>query len=120
MTASELMTALGYEDLGRDPAAQECHLWFQQVGARGLLVSLPATAHVSDVAEAIHDAGSRDKHDEIVGRWRAFQDCLRFPGVGEVWHRARELQTQKREAMVAAASMPKEAPQQPPTVKLGT
>ena len=119
MTANELMTALGYESLGLDPAAQDCHLWLKQCGPRGLLVSLPEKAHRDDVAEAIHDAGARDKHDEIAGRWRAFADALKFPGVSEVWHRARELQALKREELVDAASMPKETPQ-PPTVKLCT
>lgn len=117
MTAAALMTALGYEDLGLDPAAQDCHLWLKQCGPRGLLVTLPATAHVDDVAEAITDSGARDKHDEMAGRWKAFTDALKFPGVSEVWHRARELQTLKREEMVAAASMPKETPQ-PATVRL--
>lgn len=117
MTANELMTALGYESLGIDPAAQHCHLWLKQCGARGLLVSLPENAHADDVAEAIHDAGARDKHDEIAGRWKAFTDAMKFPGVSEVWGRARELQTLKREELVKAASMPKETPQ-PATVKL--
>ena len=119
MTANELMTELGYESLGLDPAAQDCQLWLKQCGPRGLLVSLPEKAHRDDVAEAIHDAGARDKHDEIAGRWRAFADALKFPGVSEVWCRARELQTLKQAEMAAAASMPKEAPQ-PPTVRLCT
>ena len=114
MTAAELMNALGYEDLGLDPAAQDCHLWLKQCGPRGLLVTLPTTAHADDVAEAITDSGARDKHDEIAGRWRAFTDALKFPGVSEVWARARELQAQQFEAMALAGSMPK----QPPTVKL--
>ncbi len=109
------MTALGYECLGRDPAAQDCQLWLKQCGPRGLLVVLPATAHADDVAEALHDAGARDKHDEVVGRWRAFTDALKFPGVSEVWQRERALQVLNHETGVAAASMPKE---QPPTVKL--
>jgi|LakMenEpi03Aug12_release.lakeMendotaPanAssembly.Ray.scaffolds.fasta_scaffold376769_2 hypothetical protein len=114
MTASELMTALGYECLGRDPAAQDCQLWLKQCGPRGLLVTLLANAPAFDVAEAIHNAGARDKHDEIAGRWRAFTDALKFPGVSEVWARARELQAQQFDAMALAGSMPK----QPPTVKL--
>jgi hypothetical protein len=117
-TAAELMTALGYECLGADPHCADTTLWLKQCGPRGLLVSLPEKAHVDDVAEAIHDAGARDKHDEIAGRWKTFTDAMKFPGVSEVWHRARELQALKREELVAAASMPKEAPQQPPTVRL--
>ena len=117
MTAAELMTALGYECLGRDPAMQDCQLWLKQCGPRGLLVTLPVNAPADDVAEALHDAGARDKHDEIAGRHKAFTDALKFPGVSEVWQRARELQTMQREALVAAASMPKE---QPAPVTLGT
>lgn len=115
MPATELMTALGYECLGRDPAAQDCQLWLKQCGPRGLLVSLPERAPADDVAEAIHDAGARDKHDEIAGRWRAFTDALKFPGVSELWQRARALQAQQHEALALAGSMPKE---QPPTVQL--
>ena len=44
MTAPELMTALGYACLGRDPAMQDCQLWLKQCGPRGLLVTLVASA----------------------------------------------------------------------------
>jgi uncharacterized protein YbjT (DUF2867 family) len=115
MTAPDLMTALGYECLGRDPAMQDCQLWLKQCGPRGLLVTLPVNAPADDVAEALHDAGARDKHDEIAGRWRAFTDALKFPGVSEVWQRARALQAQQQNALALAGSMPK-AP--PPTVQL--
>jgi uncharacterized protein YbjT (DUF2867 family) len=115
MTAPDLMTALGYACLGRDPAMQDCQLWLKQCGPRGLLVSLPVNAPADDVAEALHDAGARDKHDEIAGRWRAFTDALKFPGVSEVWQRARALQAQQQNALALAGSMPKA---QPPTVKL--
>jgi hypothetical protein len=115
MTATDLMTALGYACLGRDPAMQDCQLWLKQCGPRGLLVSLPVNAPADDVAEALHDAGARDKHDEIAGRHKAFTDALKFPGVSEVWQRARALQAQQQNALALAGSMPKE---QPPTVKL--
>jgi uncharacterized protein YbjT (DUF2867 family) len=115
MTAPDLMTALGYACLGRDPAMQDCQLWLKQCGPRGLLVSLPVNAPADDVAEALHDAGARDKHDEIAGRYKAFTDALKFPGVSEVWQRARALQAQQQNALALAGSMPKE---QPPTVKL--
>ena len=115
MTAPELMTALGYACLGRDPAMQDCQLWLKQCGPRGLLVTLPVNAPADDVAEALHDAGARDKHDEIAGRYKAFTDALKFPGVSEVWQRARALQAQQHDALALAGSMPKA---QPPTVKL--
>ena len=115
MTAPDLMTALGYACLGRDPAMQDCQLWLKQCGPRGLLVTLPVNAPADDVAEALHDAGARDKHDEIAGRWRAFTDALKFPDVSEVWQRARALQAQQQNALALAGSMPKA---QPPTVKL--
>jgi uncharacterized protein YbjT (DUF2867 family) len=115
MTAPDLMTALGYACLGRDPAMQDCQLWLKQCGPRGLLVTLPVNAPADDVAEALHDAGARDKHDEIAGRYKAFTDALKFPGVSEVWQRARALQAQQQNALALAGSMPKE---QPPTVKL--
>ena len=104
------MTELGYECLGTDPAAQDCQLWLKQCGPRGLLVTLPEKAHRDDVAEAIHDAGSRDKHDEIAGRWKAFADSIRFSGVSEVWQRARAAQAAQHAAMALAGSMPKAEP----------
>jgi hypothetical protein len=52
----------------------------------------------------------RDKRDEIAGRHKAFLDAVRAPAVNELWVRARELQTQQREEMTAAASMPKTEP----------
>jgi hypothetical protein len=94
---------------------QDCQLWLKQCGPRGLLVTLPVNAPADDVAEALHDAGARDKHDEIAGRWRAFTDALKFPGVSEVWQRARALQAQQQNALALAGSMPKA---QTPTVKL--
>jgi hypothetical protein len=66
--------------------------------------------HASDVAAAIYAAGMRDKRDEIAGRHKAFLDAVRAPAVNELWVRARELQTQQREEMTAAASMPKTEP----------
>jgi hypothetical protein len=114
-TAEQLMTALGYECLGRDPSQGDVILWMRSYGAQDLMVSLPEKCHADDVALALYEAACQDKQAEISGRWKAFMDAVRVPSVTETWLKARELQHRRREEAVAAASMPKE---QPPTVRL--
>jgi len=107
MNAVELMTALGFECLGPSRAHDGMVLWMLSCGARDILVTLPEKATPADAAEAIYEAGLRDKRDEIQGRWQAFTDALKYTRVDTLWVEARALQRELQEKLVAAASMPK-------------
>ncbi len=105
LTASELLTALGFECLGgreRDNTV----LWMLSLGARDILLVLPEIGSVSDVAEAIYDAGGRDKRGELQGRWNDFVECLKHDRANPLWTEAREMQRRRREEREKAASMP--------------
>jgi len=104
MTAHELMTALGFERLGPDPAQGDVILWMCSYGAQDLLVSLLETAPASDVALALYEAGSRDKRDEISARYKAFNECVRVSSVTMTWDHAREMQRVNREDRVERSS----------------
>lgn len=97
---------MGFECLSESPERDGTVMWMLSYGARDLLVVLPEVATPKDVAEAIYDAGARDKRDEIGGCWADFQKSVRVPGVNTIWQRARELQHAKHAAAQAAGSMP--------------
>jgi hypothetical protein len=108
MSAAELLTALGFQLIGDDPDMNGCTLWMGSEGARDILVVLPEKAHADDVKGAIYDAGQRDARDRISGKWKEFQDALKFSGPAVSWEHARDLQAARQAEMTAAQSMPKQ------------
>lgn len=108
MTATELLTILGFERLGPDATHADVTLWLRTGGGPDILVQLMREdTHPTDVARAIYAAGQRDKRDEIGGAWKAFTDAVRAPGVSDLWSHARNLQSVRQAEIVAAASMPR-------------
>jgi hypothetical protein len=109
LTASELLTVLGFERLGARERDKRV-LWIRDCGARDILLVLPEGATRDEVAEAIYDAGGRDKRQELQGRFNDLLECLKHDRANPLWTEARELQRQRREERQKAASMPKEEP----------
>jgi len=105
MTTDELMQQMGFDRLGLSPERDGTVMWLLSYGARDLLVILPEAPQIKEVAEAIYDAGARDKRDEIGGKWKDFLEAVRLPTVNTIWQRARELQKEKHAATAAAGSM---------------
>lgn len=106
-TAAERMQELGFERLNDEPRRDGTVMYLRSYGARDILVVLPADATEMDVVEAIYDAGSRDKRDEISGRWNEFQAAVRTESVSPLWTEARRMQKELQEKLTTAASMPK-------------
>jgi hypothetical protein len=107
MTCDEQLEQLGFERLGPDARHADVTLWLRSGGPDILVTQTSEDTHASDAARLIYAAGTRDKADEIAGRWKAFTDALRQPAVSELWTNARELQAARQAQIVAAASMPK-------------
>jgi hypothetical protein len=108
MTATDFLTAAGFECLGPDATHADVTLWLRTGGGPDILVQLMREdTHPTDVARAIYAAGQRDKRDEIGGAWKTFTDAVRAPGVSDLWTNARKLQAARQAEIVAAASMPK-------------
>jgi hypothetical protein len=105
MTASELLTMLGFECLGPDPRQQDVTLWLRSGLPDILLQQNREQTHADDVAHLIYGAGTRDKAEEISGRWRAFTDAMRTPDLSETWTVVRALQQQKRHDITQCLSM---------------
>lgn len=108
MTATDFLTAAGFECLGPDATHADVTLWLRTGGGPDILVQLMREdTHPTDVARAIYAAGQRDKRDEIGGAWKTFTDAVRAPGVSDLWTNARKLQAARQAEIVVAASMPK-------------
>jgi hypothetical protein len=108
MTATDFLTAAGFECLGPDATHADVTLWLRTGGGPDILVQLMREdTHPTDVARAIYAAGQRDKRDEIGGAWKTFTDAVRAPGVSDLWTNARKLQSVRQAEIVVAASMPK-------------
>ena len=108
MTATDLLTELGFERLGPDATHADVTLWLRTGGGPDILVQLMREdTHPTDVARAIYAAGQRDKRDEIGGAWKTFTEAVRAPGVSDLWSHARNLQSVRQAEIVAAASMPR-------------
>lgn len=106
LSPTELLTALGFECLGARERDKRV-LWMKSCGARDILLVLPEGAAADEVAEAIYDAGGRDKREELQGRWNDFVECLKHDRANPLWTEARALQRQRREEREKLASMPK-------------
>lgn len=107
MTATEFLTAAGYERLGPDATHADVTLWLCSGGPDILVEMTREDLTAADANRAIYRAGLRDKRDELAGRWKAFTDAMRVAGVSELWTHARELQAARQAEMIEAASMPR-------------
>lgn len=115
-SADELMRELGFNRLDDEPRRDGTVFYMRSYGARDILVVLPENAKELDVVEAIYDAGSRDKRDEISGRWNEFQASVRVAAVSPLWTEARERQRELKAKLTADGSMPMPSPSK--TLKL--
>ena len=107
MTATDFLTAAGFECLGSHATHADVTLWLCSGGPDILVEMTREDLTAADANRAIYRAGLRDKRDEIAGRWKAFTDAMRVPGVSDLWSHARNLQSVRQAEIVAAASMPK-------------
>jgi hypothetical protein len=107
MTATDFLTAAGYERLGSHATPADVTLWLCSGGPDILVEMTREDLTAADANRAIYRAGLRDKRDEIAGRWQAFTDAMRVPAVSELWTNARELQAVRQAEMIEAVSMPK-------------
>jgi hypothetical protein len=78
MTASDLLTTLGFENLGEDPDNRANTRWIRQTTSRHIVLSLPPDAHLDDAVDAVYDAGRRDQQQHIRGTHDAFARSLRY------------------------------------------
>ena len=107
MTATEYLEHSGFECLGPDPRHRDVTLWLC-TGSPDILVQMTREdLTVQDAMRAIYAAGTRDKAEEIAGRWKAFTDALRAHDVSELWTQARTLQKERQEAITEQISMPR-------------
>lgn len=108
MTCDEQLLQLGFERLGSDARHADVTLWLLSGGGADILITQTREdTHASDAVRMIYASGTRDKGEEIAGRWKAFTDAMRVPAVSELWTNARELQAARQAEIVAAASMPR-------------
>ena len=78
MSASDLLTTLGFENLGEDPDNRANTRWIRQTTSRHIVLCLPPDAHLDDAVDAVYDAGRRDQQQHIRSTHEAFARSLRY------------------------------------------
>jgi len=77
MKSLELLTALGFEDLGQDPDNRQNTRWIRQTTARHIVISLPPDLNVNEITDAIYDAGRRDQQLHVRSCHEAYARSIR-------------------------------------------
>jgi hypothetical protein len=78
MTAFDLLTAFGFENLGEDPENRQNTRWIRQTTSRHIVISLPPDAHLDDAVDAVYDAGRRDQQKHVLSTHEAFARSIRY------------------------------------------
>jgi hypothetical protein len=78
MSASDLLTQHGFENLGEDPDNRVNTRWIRQTTSRHIVLSLPPDAHPDDAVDAIYDAGRLDQQKHIQSTHEAFARSIRY------------------------------------------
>ncbi len=107
MNCDEQLLALGFERLGPDVRCADVTLWLKSGSPDILVTQTREDTHADDAVRMIYAAATRDKSEELAGRWKAFLDALRAPDVNDLWTQARQLQVERQAAQIKETSMPR-------------